>query len=104
MDGGAGGGGGSSGGEAISVTGAGLPGGGGGQAAPAPVSSAALAGLDPKFFRTFRGTARGKYVPFSHKELSAALARAQSSQKVDGAIKNPKVKLPESAVAGVPTE
>jgi len=104
MDGGGGGGGGSSGGEAISVTGAGLPGGGGQPAAPAPVSSAALAGLDPKFFRTFRGNAKGKYVPFSQKELALALARAQNGQKVDGAIKNPKVKLPESAVAGVPTE
>ncbi|MBN8598780.1 MAG: hypothetical protein J0L78_14000, partial [Planctomycetes bacterium] len=83
--------------------GAGLAGAGG---APAPEASGngALAALDPKFFRTFKGGIRGKKSPFSHQELALALARAQRGQKVDGAIKDPKLKLPETAVAGVPTE
>ena len=54
--------------------------------------------------RTFKGTARPKSLPFTQQELALALARAHQAQKVDGSIKNPKVKLPESAVANVPTE
>lgn len=104
MDGGGGGGsGGSTGGQAVSVTGAGLAGAGGVPAQEAS-SDGALLALDPKFFRTFRGGLRGKKTPFSHEELALALARAHRGQRVDGAIKNPKLKLPETAVAGVPTE
>lgn len=76
------------------------------ESAPASAEDpkAAIAGLDPRFVRTFRGGIRGKILPFTHQEIALALARAQQRQKVDGAIKDPKVKLPETAVAGVPTE
>lgn len=74
-----------------------------GATAPAAADGAALAGFDPQFVRTFRSGIRSKALPFSHKEIALALARAQQRQK-DGVIKNPKVKLPETAVAEVPTE
>ncbi|MBX3387828.1 MAG: hypothetical protein KF691_00085 [Phycisphaeraceae bacterium] len=74
----------------------------------APISAdeakAALAGIDPRFVRTFRGGKWGKGAPFTYQEISQALARAKQRQNVDGVIKDPKVKLPETAVAGVPTE
>lgn len=72
--------------------------------ASADDAKAALAGFDPRFVRTFRGGKWGKVTPFTHQEIALALARAQQRQKVDGAIKDPKIKLPETAVAGVPTE